>query len=36
MKFDIHVYWQLSKQENRSPVSHDYIAGSDVVSEDVY
>ena len=33
MTLDIHINWQLSKQENRWPVSHDHIGGSDVVSE---
>ena len=36
MTLDIHVNWQLSKQETRLPVSHDHIADSDIVSEDVY
>ena len=35
MTLDIHVNWQLLKQENRWPVSGDHIAGSDVVSKDV-
>ena len=33
---NVHVNWKLSKQETRWPVSHDHIAGSDVVSQDVY
>ena len=36
MKLDIHVNWQLSKQETCRQVSRYHIAGSDVVSEDVH
>ena len=35
MTLDDHFDRQLSKQKTRWPVSHDHIAGSDVVSEDV-
>ena len=36
MILNIRVNWQLSRQDTHWLVSHDHVAGSDVVSEDVY